>query len=411
MAGPRNQSPLVFDFSRTVSRIGRGHATGIDRVERAYIEHFLNQPHPIFFLARFRGAAVLIDKQSMRDVLVLIQNNGPWSSPSITDIFRHPKRRQTAAMIRTLREASLSGRRLGAMLRKHIPTGFIYLNVGHGRLQPKLWPALRRGGAGTIAVMIHDLIPLDFPQYTTAKSSQQFGVQMQAVSEHADLFIFNSTDTKNRMQNWQRTWGHVETEGHVALLGTEPLLRPEAPPKVSHPYFVCLGTIEPRKNHRLLLDIWNDFHQTLPSHEVPHLHIVGSRGWLNADVFETLDTAAFMDKTVFEHTQMPDDELGKLLSGARGLLFPSFAEGFGYPLVEALQMKVPVLCSDLACFHEIANEMPIYINTQNRQGWRDQILQLSTSDTYVESLMKNISTLPKWNVHFHKIAAILLSIK
>lgn len=411
MAGQGNRPTLVFDFSRTVSRIGRGHPTGIDRVERAYIEHFLNHPHPVLFLARFRGSNMLINQQKMRDVFALIQSNGPWGSPTVLDMFRHPKHHQTSTITRTLRGFSLSGRRLGPMLHKHLSAGFTYLNVGHGRLQPKLWPILRRSGAKTVAVMIHDLIPLDFPQFTTADSSLRFRTQIRAVSEHADLFLFNSTDTKNRMQHWQHKWGHPETGGHVVLLGTDPLPLPKVSPKVSHPYFVCLGTIEPRKNHRLLLDIWADFQQALPAHEVPHLHIVGGRGWLNADVFATLDTAVFMGKTVFEHARMPDDELGKLLSGARGLLFPSFAEGFGYPLIEALQMQVPVLCSDLTCFHEIAGEMPIYIDTQNRKGWREQILELSTSDIYVENLIKNMSKLPKWNVHFSKIEAILLSIK
>ena len=411
MAAQGNRPTLVFDFSRTVSRLGRGHPTGIDRVERAYIEHFLNYPHPVFFLARFRGGTVLIDQQKMRDVFALIQNNGPWRSPIISNMFRRPKRRQIATITRTLRGFSLSGRRMDTMLRKHIPTGFTYLNVGHGRLQPKLWPNLRRSGAKTIAVMVHDLIPLDFLQYTTADSSKRFRGQMQAVSKHADVFIFNSTDTKNRMQHWQHKWGHPETKGDVALLGTDPLPKPEGSPAVSHPNFVCLGTIEPRKNHRLLLDIWANFHQTLPAHEIPHLHIVGARGWLNADVFATLDTAEFMNKTVFEHTRMPDSELGQLLNDSRGLLFPSFAEGFGYPLVEALQMQVPVICSDLACFHEIAGETPIYIDTRNQLVWREQILELASSGATAKNSIKKSPKLPKWKVHFANLETIISSVE
>ena len=407
MAELENRPTLVLDFSRTVSRIGRGHPTGIDRVERAYIEHFLHHPHPILFMARLRGEVVLLDQQKMRGVFALIKNDGPWGASIVADILRRPKRRKTAAITRTLRSVSFSGRRLATMLRKHVPVGFTYLNVGHGRLHPKLWKDLRRGGAKTITIIIHDLIPLDFPQYTTTESTRRFRDQMRAVSKHADKFIFNSTDTKNRMRHWQRHWEHNETDGHVALLGTEPLPRTNMSANVTHPYFVCLGTIEPRKNHKLLLNIWADFHRTLSRHEIPHLHIVGARGWLNSDVFTVLDTAAFMGTTVFEHQRMPDNDLGKLLNDASGLLFPSFAEGFGCPLVEALQMQVPVICSELVCFHEIAGEIPTYIDPKNQQVWHEQILELASPSASTERSMKIPPELPKWKVHFNIVEAIL----
>lgn len=173
------------------------------------------------------------------------------------------------------------------------------------------------------------------------------------------------------------------------------------------PYFVCLSTIEPRKNHRLLLDIWAEFHDTLPEDKIPHLHIVGRRGWLNEDVFETLDTAAFMGKTAFEHGQVPDKQLGPLLKGARALLFPSFAEGFGYPLVEALQMQVPVICSDLPSFFEITSDAPLYISTENRRNWSEKILEVATSNLIFDDLAKNTPELPNWEAHFHKIDTIL----
>lgn len=207
--------------------------------------------------------------------------------------------------------------------------------------------------------MIHDLIPIDFPQFATPQTTTNFNKRMQALTRHADFFIYNSSDTEQRMQHWLERWG-TRVDGRVALLGTDPLPRTASPPAkpAPVPYFVCLSTIEPRKNHRLLLDIWAEFHDTLPEDKIPHLHIVGRRGWLNKDVFETLDNAAFIGKTLFEHGRMPDEQLGPLMKGARALLFPSFAEGFGYPLVEALQMQVPAICSDLPCFFEIAAMPP-----------------------------------------------------
>jgi glycosyltransferase involved in cell wall biosynthesis len=210
------------------------------------------------------------------------------------------------------------------------------------------------------------------------------------------------------MQYWFEKW-RTKVDGTVVLLGTDPLppLSDLPAPAQSTPYFVCLGTIEPRKNHQLLLDVWADFHKSLPDHEISHLHIIGRRGWLNEDVFDTLDNADFMGKTVFEHGQIPDERLGPLLRCARGLLFPTFAEGFGYPLVEALQMGVRVICSVLPCFHEIAGDAPEYCDVSIQSEWSAKILLLSSSNASIEKLEKNIPEFANWCEHFHKIDTIL----
>lgn len=397
---------VVFDISRTISGATQGFVTGIDRVERAYLEHFLNSPRPVLFLARFKGQSALLNRQSMRELYALIQKNGPWDKSGIGALLGRRKYGQATPIRNTVRRLALSWPFLGRGLRTHAPAGFIYLNVGHGKLQPGLWPKLRRSGAGKIVAMIHDLIPIDFPQFTTPKSTAIFGTRMQALTRHADFFIYNSNNTELRMQRWFEKW-ETSVDGRVVLLGTDPLPFTDCPSPSTTPYFVCLSTIEPRKNHKLLLDIWAGFHDTLPENEIPHLHIVGKRGWLNEEVFDTLDNAPFMGKTVFEHGRIPDGQLGPLMKGARALLFPSFTEGFGYPLVEALQMRVPVICSDLPCFHEIAGDAPLYIDIKNQRLWGEQILDISTSNVISSQLAKNTPKFPKWDAHFHKVDTIV----
>lgn len=409
MAQKGDKSTVVFDISRTISGASQGFLTGIDRVERAYLEHFLESPNPVLFLARFNSQSALLNQQSMRELYTLIKQNGPWDKPGISALLGRRKHRTASPIRNTVRRLAVSWPFLGRGLKTHAPAGFIYLNVGHEKLRPSLWPKLRRSGAGKIVAMIHDLIPIDFPQFTAPKKTANFGVRMQALTRHADFFIYNSSDTEQRMQRWFEKWG-TPVNGRVVLLGTEPLPFTDSPPRSATPYFVCLSTIEPRKNHKLLLDIWAGFHDTLPESEIPHLHIVGRRGWLNEEVFNTLDTAPFMGKTVFEHSRMSDEQLGPLMKGARALLFPSFTEGFGYPLIEALQMQVPVICSNLPCFHEIAGDAPVYINIENQLGWGDKIHEVATSDSISDSLAKNPPELPEWQTHFHNIDTILADI-
>lgn len=409
MAQKGSTPTVVFDISRTISGASRGFLTGIDRVERAYLEHFLKSPNPVLFLVRFNAQSALLNRQSMQELYTLIQQNGPWDKPGVEALFGRRKYRTAAPIRNTVRRLALSWPFLVRGLKAHAPTGFIYLNVGHERLQPSLWPKLRRSGAGKIAAMIHDLIPIDFPQFTVPKNTEKFGIRMQALTRHADFFIYNSSDTERRMQHWFEEWG-TSVDGRVVLLGTDPLPIINEPFPAAKPYFVCLSTIEPRKNHQLLLDIWTKFHDTLPEDEIPHLHIVGRRGWLNEDVFDTLDTAPFMGKTVFEHNRMSDKHLGTLMKGAKALLFPSLAEGFGYPLVEALQMQVPVICSDLPCFHEIAGDTPVYIDTENQRAWGEKIQAIATSDGNYDGITKKPPELPNWHTHFHKIDTILADI-
>lgn len=412
MANEDNTSTVVFDISRTISGIGKGYPTGIDRVERAYLEHFLNSGKPVLYIARFNRVSALLDQRSMSELYSRIQNDGPWDRSGVLDRLISLRNRDFAPIRKTIRRLSLSWLFPEHALKKHARKGFVYLNVGHGKLVPSLWPKLLRSKVGNIVVMVHDLIPIDFPQFATPQSTKNFGTRMRALTHNADFIIYNSSDTEQRMQHWFEKWG-TGVDGRVVLLGTDPL-QPQLDlrtPKQTTPYFVCLGTIEPRKNHRLLLDIWAEYHRSLPDSEIPHLHIVGRRGWLNEDVFDTLDNAGFMGKTLFEHGQIPDEHLGTLLRGARGLLFPTYAEGFGYPLVESLQMGVPVICSDLPCFHEIAGDAPVYCDVKKQDEWSATILEVSTSNEIMNGLRKKNLNFSNWDEHFHKIDTILNEIE
>src|SRR5262249_22522618 len=117
-----------------------------------------------------------------------------------------------------------------------------------------------------------------------------------------------------------------------------------------YPYFAVLGTIEPRKNHLLLLNFWSRLAATLSA--PPRLLVIGPRGWENEQVLDMLERSRRLRGLVEEHNALSDAQVGSVLSRARALLLPSFAEGYGLPLAEALASGIPVLCSDIAVFRE-----------------------------------------------------------
>ncbi len=395
---------IVLDISRSISRVAQSRLTGIDRVELAYIKHFLDAPTSVFFLARIGGYSALLDRAHMRKLFTLIQNHGPWEKPRFWQ--RWKRQPEIKKIETTVHKLAISGLPLKRGLQRHVPAGFTYINVGHGALKPALWPKLRAGGVGKIMLMVHDVIPLDFPQFCRPETTANFAKKLRAALKQADIIVYNSHDTAKTTQVWLDKWGIPTPETHVVYLGTDPLPAPIIKP-TKHPYFVTLGTLEPRKNHRLLLDIWADFHATLPPSKIPHLYIIGARGWQNVDVFATLDSADFMHETVHECGRISDIETGALLAGAQALLFPSFAEGFGYPLIEAMQMNIPVICSNLPSFFEIAGDSPTYIDPENMSAWREQILNSTTMNGEMLDINVKRPVFPTWDTHFHKVATIL----
>ncbi len=392
-------SAILLDISRTISRAPYPHPTGIDRVERAYIQHFLAAKAPAFFLSRVLKGYVLLDRSAMQAIWPMVTGDAPWQSQDlIARAFSHKLPAATNRAESTLRRLALGSclrPKLAKMLARHLPSGFTYLNIGHSNRKPALWQAVQDAGAGQMLAMVHDVIPLDYPQFTRPDTAARFESELKATAAACDALIYNSEDTAQRTDKYLQKWG-LNPAALPILLGTEPLPAPPEAPVADPLEFVILSTIEPRKNHQILLDIWPD----IPA----QLHIIGQRGWQNEAVFHTLDTHPMMGKTVFEHNTLSDQALASRLATARALLFPSFAEGFGYPLIEALQMHLPVICADLLCFREIAGDIPIYLPPDDKTAWKAAIL--AAAATPREKMPQNVS-FPTWDQHFAKLNMFL----
>ena len=95
------------------------------------------------------------------------------------------------------------------------------------------------------------------------------------------------------------------------------------------------------------------------------------------------------------------------------MLFPTFAEGYGLPLIEALSANVPVLCSNLAIFHEIAYEVPDYLDPIDGKAWMDMIIDYAQEiSPQRDAQLKRLSQfkIPTWDEHFTKVNAFIKKI-
>jgi len=390
----------LLDVTRLLRRAGRVW-TGVDRVELAYLETLLSGPVPVWGLARTPLGYVLLDRAGLNEWYKRLTGALPFCAP---DLVSRLSRGQTKIMrcaqseARKRAVARCAPRGLAAMLRRCLPHGTAYLNTGHSNLSQRVLSAVRSLPEAQITVFVHDVIPLEYPHYQRAGTVGVFEAKMQRVRRHADLILYNSDDTRRRTEVAMAVWGDVP-RGIVAHLGTmQPVPDPAALPAglpPEGPYFITTGTIEPRKNHALLLDVWDAL-----GPDAPMLLICGGRGWNNAAVFDRLDALA-PDARVREIKGLSDGALAALTQGAQAMLFPSHAEGFGLPAIEALSLGTPVMCSNIATFREILAENAVYLDATDTDLWKKEIVHWSKRPR--DTLRVGNFEAPTWVAHF-KIA-------
>jgi glycosyltransferase involved in cell wall biosynthesis len=298
-------------------------------------------------------------------------------------------------------------------LRSRPSLGRYYLNVGHTGLDhPGHLDWVQKSGVRPV-YFIHDLIPITHPQFCRDGEKQRHVSRMTNALRAAHAIIGNSQDTLDILSEFAAVSALPMPVSIFAHLGTAkaPAHTP-APSPMAKPYFVILSTIEGRKNHALLLDIWASMIAS-GAENIPQLVIIGQRGWQCEDVTIRLDNDAALKPYITELSQCDDATLAQYLRGAKALLFPSFAEGYGMPLMEALLIGTPVIASDILVFHEIAGDVPDFLKPSDQNGWLNMILLYSAHPSPLrENQLRRMEKLklPSWPDHFNKIDAWLSSL-
>ena len=399
----------LLDITRLVSRVGLGPMTGIDRVEAAYLDRLRHEDVPLFLLCRTAYGFLLLRGSEAEFVFAALAAPETLPPPSLIDRLRGRTslRLRLEAGLRQRALARAPGGGLAWMLTRRLPRPVSYINVGQSSLKQKNLQRLRRVPGLRISVMLHDTIPLDFPDYAGIGEPERFRAAFDAVLRNADLILCNSAAT---MADIQRHAGPQHPPCLVAHLGVD-LPRPDPhaiPPDLDlmPDYFVALGTIEPRKNHAVLLDAWEEIIARMGPEAAPRLLIIGRRGWRNEDVFHRLDSAPYMGKVVHELSDLGDAAVFALLAGAHALLMPSFAEGFGLPPLEAMALGTRVIAAPLPVYGEFLGNSVIYADPTDSYDWVNKILELTGNrrgQERADPSGKDHPELPSWEAHFNLV--------
>lgn len=383
----------LLDVTRLTSRLGRGAPTGIDRVEAAYLAHLLGQDAPLFGLLRTRMGYLLLDKQGCAALSDFASAARPLPPPAP---WARPFAKASALGTMALRPMAVARRPAAFVqgLLRQVPAQTLYLNVGHSNLTAPMLSAAKSAGL-RVAVMIHDTIPLDHPQFARAGTALPFAAKIAATARWADHVIHISQDACQKTEAHFAAAGRVP-QGVTAHLGITLAPPTPAPFTPQRRYFLALGTIEPRKNMALLLDIWAKLGPT-----DPQLVILGAKGWDSAALFAQM--AQLSAKGMLLHGEnLPDGAVRSLLSGAIALLFPSLAEGFGLPPSEAAALGIPVIASDLPVLRETAGDFPVYLGATDSYSWMETIRRLTLDPPQGKAQIKTRAP-PRWDNHFKTV--------
>jgi glycosyltransferase involved in cell wall biosynthesis len=383
-------SAILLDVSRLLHRLIKGQLpTGVDRVGLEYIRHYGARSRAV---VSERGFSSILAEQVSARVFDRLERQDGAAKPST----------------RKLMVNVASG-----MLRNRNFRGAILLHTSHSGIEhPRYFRTMRRGGIRPV-VLIHDLIPLTHAEYCRPAVDQIHRQRVHAALGSASGIIANSQATLNSLATEARLARLPMPPTVVAHLASGVSHSPPAPRPLSFPYFVMLGTIEPRKNHWFILHVWRRLIERLGA-AAPKLVIIGRRGWECENVVDMLERCESLKGVVIEEAHCSDEQLHAYLQHAQALLFPSFVEGYGMPLAEALALKVPVLASDLDVFHEIADDIPDYLDPLDGPGWLARIHAYTRTDSPErEAQLTRIERFqePTWAEHFERVDGFLETLR
>jgi len=260
--------------------------------------------------------------------------------------------------------------------------------------------------------MIHDLIPLEWPEHHLAIGIRLHEAIVQNTVEFARALIVPSQAVSSSVTRELRKHGRIDVPTHVELLPVPSEFlgsAVEARDLQDANYFIICGTIDSYKNHMLLLKIWPEL-VTRIGVPAPKLVIAGSAGVTSKEVIDWIDSSASLHNHVILAPGLSTPSLRRLMAGARALLMPSFAEGFGLPIVEALAQGTPVIASDIPAHHEAGAGADVtYVSPTDGAGWLFQIEKLAKMPK--ERCVQSQPYKPKtWTDYFRGIEAFLAAL-
>lgn len=230
-------------------------------------------------------------------------------------------------------------------------------------------------------IVAHDLIPLIFPQnYPQFSDSQLYQSQYQTLSS-AEVVIADSECTRTAVCS---LLGVSAARVRTIYPGVDPIFSPVeelseiervcAGHGISPPYYLTVGGYDWRKNLCITLLAFDRVRRKTRARF--QLVVVEERAACPEETLALIEELGLSQLVLFTGL-ISDAELRALYSGAQALVFPSFYEGFGLPVLEAMACGTPVICSRAGALPEVAWDAALYVQPQDEEGLATNMLRLS----------------------------------
>jgi len=219
--------------------------------------------------------------------------------------------------------------------------------------------------ARRMVVAVHDVLFLDHPEWFTPSDAQRFREEIVRACRLADHVLTLSEASKNSLIRHQLITAEKISIVHLAGDYTKPttaeLERVQQKYSLPKEYFLFIGTVEPRKNIMRILTAYRELRES--GKTVIPLVIAGRRGWIGPEFDEAI--AAFEPGAVHVLGSFSREDRDGLLAGATALVFPTLAEGFGIPVLEAMAAGIPVLTSNCSSLPEVAGDAALLVDPES----------------------------------------------
>ena len=257
-------------------------------------------------------------------------------------------------------------------------------------------------------ITIHDLAFEHYKEHTPFLVYQYYKYFVPKFCKKATKILSVSEFTK---QDIVKRYGINEQKIEVVYNGFYASQRStvDRRPLTSKPYFIFIGAVHPRKNVLGLLKAFEHFKNTF-SHDY-ELVIIGRKAWMNAELESFYNQMKFKNDVVWIE-KIERNNLLEILQNAFALVYPSFFEGFGIPIIEAMSFGVPVISSNSSCLPEIVENAGILVNPNDTNEIANAMNELVINEKLRNELIQKGKIRAQnfdWNISAKKVVDIILS--
>lgn len=227
-------------------------------------------------------------------------------------------------------------------------------------------------------ITVHDLVPLLFPETTTLRTRLGYRMLRRAVRFAGGVIAVS----ENTRADLERVWA-LDRPVHVVHEAARPLPEGRTVKDVESPYFLAVGTLEPRKNLPTLIEAYAG---AAKGHaDFPSLVLVGPAGWGDAPAHVRQAADAVADRIHLLGFR-GDEELADLYRRARAFVSPSLYEGFGLPALEAMAAGIPVAAAASGAQPEVLGEAALFFDPEDTGTLSEILRKLAVDDAEHERL-------------------------